>query len=124
MKYPRIDKKELSKAKKVEFDNLLQAITRSIAFDSQENQLPLDKGDVDLLAWNAAVLCISMFITQSKCRRGNICADSPQPDWETKFDRFYWKRAGKQLRYHDYGEWLDFIRNLLEKEREGFRRNK
>lgn len=59
MKYPRINKKELDVVNKKRFTNLYNTILTQIQFDSNENELKLTKSDVELLAWNTAVVIIS-----------------------------------------------------------------
>ena len=56
MKYPviKIDGKPIKLDKKL-FDTYKDNLTRSIAFDNQENKLGLSKKDIELLSWNGAV---------------------------------------------------------------------
>jgi len=56
MKYPRINKKELSPAMRKFFDNFYKVIWGQINHDNGENNLMLTDKDVHLLAWNCAVV--------------------------------------------------------------------
>ncbi len=59
MKYPRFNKKQLDEFNKKRFDGLYAVIKKQISFDNKENELNLTKGDIEILAWNSAVLIIS-----------------------------------------------------------------
>mgnify|MGYP000855961340 CR=1 FL=1 len=63
MKYPKINKKELSKENKLKFDQLKEVIAESINFDCKENEIKITKKDIELLVWNAATCCIAMIST-------------------------------------------------------------
>jgi hypothetical protein len=55
MKYPKVNKKELSGLNKAKFDLYLKKIKGMLQFDNKENQFNLSKKDVDLISWNCAV---------------------------------------------------------------------
>lgn len=59
MKYPKIQRERLDYINRKRFDALYKVIKEQILFDNKENQLNLSKGDIELLAWNSAVLIIS-----------------------------------------------------------------
>lgn len=59
MKYPRINKKKLDTVNQKRFDSLFWTLKDSIGRDCKENQLKLSKGDIHILAWNAATIIIS-----------------------------------------------------------------
>lgn len=59
MKYPKLNKKELDTINKKRFSRLYDSIYTQIKFDNKENELNLNKKDVELLAWNSAVIIIS-----------------------------------------------------------------
>jgi len=55
MEYPKINKKSLTKAGKIEFNEINKLIKSSLSFDNKENELGLTKKDIDLLSYNIAV---------------------------------------------------------------------
>lgn len=59
MKYPKINKKELDTINKKRFTNLYNSIITQIQFDNKENDMKLVKGDVEILAWNIAMIIIT-----------------------------------------------------------------
>jgi len=65
MDYPRLNKKELSTNLKFYFKQCYGQIKAQMLFDNSENELGLTKKDVELLAYNAAVIITS----QEKNRR-------------------------------------------------------
>lgn len=54
MKYPKINKKELSKEGRFFFNLFLKTTKKSLTFDNKENDLSLSKAGIDILSWNIA----------------------------------------------------------------------
>lgn len=55
MKYPKVNKKELSKINKAKFDLYLQKNKAMLQFDNIENNFNLSKSAINLISWNLAV---------------------------------------------------------------------
>ena len=58
MKYPKVNKKELSKINKAKFNLYLEKIKAMLQFDNKENEFNLSKNDINLISWNCAFLMI------------------------------------------------------------------
>lgn len=54
MKYPKVNKKELSKINKAKFNLYLEKIKAMLQFDNKENEFNLSKNDINLISWNCA----------------------------------------------------------------------
>ncbi len=58
LQYLKINKKQLGNSDKAQFYKLYETIKTQIDFDNTERQLKLTKKDIDVLAWNCAVMII------------------------------------------------------------------
>lgn len=54
MKYPKVNKKELSKINKAKFDLYLQKNKAMLQFDNIENNFNLSKSAINTISWNLA----------------------------------------------------------------------
>lgn len=66
MKYPKINKKELSSKNKLRFSYIYNCVKESLAFDNDERSLNLTDKNIDLLSWNAAFNCLALIIKDMK----------------------------------------------------------
>ena len=58
MKYPRFDNKPLDIISRKRFDKFIIALETQITFDNRENEMELTEKDIELLAYNSAVMLL------------------------------------------------------------------